>query len=267
MALPWYLLVYQRNGYAFVEDFFLKQHFQRFYSRSLEHVQPWYFYVPVLLGILFPWTPLFAWLVTRTKWDERRKLLIAICAFGIVFFSASFNKLPGYLLPLVPLLFTLLGSTFEGRPSVTIRKRWLLPCAVLVALIPLIADALPAVLGTGRITLADGRSRAAARAEPLLRHASVLCPRSDRCGLGGAPIVGSESSRAVCDLGRLLHQDHGLFPSLISKYPRARFGTDRFSRLQEMFAKSGSGGPGFMGSAFMRNSSFHRVICIPTSGI
>ena len=95
VALPWYLLVYQRNGYAFVEDFFLKQHFQRFYSRSLEHVQPWYFYVPVLLGILFPWTPLFAWLVTRTKWDERRKLLIAICAFGIVFFSASFNKLPG----------------------------------------------------------------------------------------------------------------------------------------------------------------------------
>lgn len=161
VALPWYLLVYQRNGYVFVEDFFLKQHFQRFYSKSLEHVQPWYFYVPVLLGILFPWTPLFAWLATRTKWDERRKLLIAICAAGIVFFSASFNKLPGYLLPLVPLLFTLLGSTFEGRTSFAIRKRWLLPCAVLVAVIPLIADALPVVLGTGRITSLMGG------AEPL----------------------------------------------------------------------------------------------------
>jgi 4-amino-4-deoxy-L-arabinose transferase-like glycosyltransferase len=152
VSLPWYLLVYQRNGQPFIEDFFLKQHFQRFYSKTLEHAQPWYFYVPVLLGILFPWTPLFAWLGTRTKWDERRKFLLSVAVFGVLFFSASFNKLPGYLLPLVPLLFALLGSTFEGRPTFAISKRWLLPCAVLASLIPLIAKALPDILSTGRIT-------------------------------------------------------------------------------------------------------------------
>ena len=54
MASPWYVLMYQLNGRAFVNDFLLKQHLQRFYSKSLEHVQPWYFYIPVLLGILFP---------------------------------------------------------------------------------------------------------------------------------------------------------------------------------------------------------------------
>lgn len=152
VSLPWYLLVYQRNGQAFFEDFFLKQHFQRFYSKTLEHAQPWYFYIPVLLGVLFPWTPLFAWLTSRATWDERRRFLLAIIVFGVVFFSASFNKLPGYLLPLVPLLFALLGSTFEGKPALIIGKRWLLPCAVLIALIPLIAQALPDILGTGRIS-------------------------------------------------------------------------------------------------------------------
>ncbi len=155
VALPWYLLVYQRNGAAFIQDFFLKQHFQRFYSKSLEHVQPWYYYLPVLLGILFPWTPLFLWLKSKVTWDDRRKFLLCLAVFGLIFFSASLNKLAGYLLPLAPLLFALLGSTFEGHTHLAISKRWLLPCACLVALIPLAAEALPAILVAGRISAID----------------------------------------------------------------------------------------------------------------
>ncbi|MFL6465058.1 MAG: ArnT family glycosyltransferase, partial [Bryobacteraceae bacterium] len=45
-ALPWYWAVYARNGFPFIEDFFLKHHFQRLYSASLAHVQPPYYYVP-----------------------------------------------------------------------------------------------------------------------------------------------------------------------------------------------------------------------------
>ena len=151
-AVPWYWLVYERNGYAFIEEFFFKHHFQRFYSKALEHVQPWYFYIPVLLAILFPWTPLFAWLFQKKMWDRRRQFLLLIAAFGFVFFSASLNKLPGYLLPMLPLLFVLLGSTFEGRVSIAVRKVWLIPSAVLVALVPLIAQALPPILSAGRIS-------------------------------------------------------------------------------------------------------------------
>ncbi len=152
VALPWYLLVYQRNGFPFIEDFILKQHVQRFYSHSLEHVQPWYYYLPVLLGIVFPWTPLFARLFIKPAFDTRHKFLITLCAFGFLFFSASLNKLPGYLLPLTPLLFTLLGSAFNGPAPFTIRKRWLAPCAILVAAIPLIALAIPPIMSAGKIT-------------------------------------------------------------------------------------------------------------------
>lgn len=163
VSLPWYVLVYQRNGSAFIQDFFFKQHFQRFYSKSLEHVQPWYYYLPVLLAILFPWTPLFIWLKTRVAWDNRRLFLLSLSIFGVIFFSASVNKLAGYLLPLIPLLFALLGSTFEGRAHLAISKRWLIPCACLIALIPLLAEALPSILVAGRISALDIRHISATR--------------------------------------------------------------------------------------------------------
>lgn len=163
VSLPWYVLVYLRNGSAFVQDFFLKQHFQRFYSKSLEHVQPWYYYLPVLLAVLFPWTPLFVWLKTRLVWDQRRRFLLCLILFAVIFFSASLNKLAGYLLPVVPLLFALLGSTFEGHAHLAISKRWLIPCACLIALIPLVAEALPSILAAGRISALDVRHISATR--------------------------------------------------------------------------------------------------------
>lgn len=151
VGLPWYLLVYQRNGYPFIEDFFLKQHFARLYSKSLQHVQPWYFYVPVLLGLLFPWTPLFLRFRRPIALDARHKFLLILCLFGFFFFSVSLNKLPGYLLPLLPLLFILLGATFTEQPLL-FPKRWLIPSAVLVALIPLVAEAMPSILSAGRVS-------------------------------------------------------------------------------------------------------------------
>jgi 4-amino-4-deoxy-L-arabinose transferase-like glycosyltransferase len=152
-AGPWYIAVYSRNGAAFVKEFFLKQHFARLYSSSLQHVQPWYYYLPILLGALFPWTPLFAVFFRRhTPWDRRRTLLLATVLFGLLFFSVSLNKLPGYLLPLLPLLFVLLGAEFEQRSFPELGKKWLIPCAFLIALIPLIAKGLPDALAAGKIS-------------------------------------------------------------------------------------------------------------------
>jgi 4-amino-4-deoxy-L-arabinose transferase-like glycosyltransferase len=153
VALPWYLAVYFRNGSPFVEEFFLKHHFERLYSAALQHVQPWYYYFPVLLVALFPWTPLLALLVHGVNWDQRRRFLSALCVFGFVLFSISLNKLPGYLLPLIPSLFVLIGSRFERAPVGYPSRMWLLPCALLIAAIPLLAHILPTSLVTGRFSL------------------------------------------------------------------------------------------------------------------
>ena len=154
VAAPWYTAVYLRNGYPFVQEFFLKHHFERLYSASLEHVQPWYYYFPILLGGLFPWTPLFGLLALREPaWDQRRRFLAAIVVFGFVFFSATRNKLPGYLLPLIPSLFVLLGAQFETRLVTQISRLWLLGCALLIAVIPLLTTVLPQSLALGRFSV------------------------------------------------------------------------------------------------------------------
>ena len=153
-ALPWYWTVYARNGFPFIEDFFLKHHLQRLYSASLAHVQPPYYYVPVFLGAVFPWTPLLATFAKRNQiWDRRRSFLLAVVVLGFFFFSISRNKLPGYLLPLLPSFFVLLGSQFQKQRMTDISRPWLLPSAVLIAAIPLLAPILTSSLALGRITL------------------------------------------------------------------------------------------------------------------
>ena len=145
VALPWYLLCYLRNGQVFVDEFIWKHHFARFTSTDLQHVQSWWFYVPVLIGLLFPWSPMLA-LVPHRPRDSRRTLLLAVVVFGFVFFSASTNKLPGYLLPLLPSLAAIAGS----RLAEVSHARVLIGCSAFLLLItPVVAAILPQALADG----------------------------------------------------------------------------------------------------------------------
>ncbi len=155
VAAPWYIAVYRANGYPFIQDFFLKQQLERLYSASLQHVQPVYYYLPVLLGALFPWTPLLLLLAIRQeRWDIRRRFLATLVVFGLAFFSVSRNKLPGYLLPLVPSLFTLIGAELEMRRITDLPRPFLISCALLIACIPFAGRLLPESLSAGKFMLA-----------------------------------------------------------------------------------------------------------------
>jgi len=114
VAGPWYFAITQREGWAFIDELFIKHHFSRFVSEDLQHVQPFWFYVPVLLGLLAPWTLL----LLRVPWRvERWRYFIVWVLFGFVVFSSGANKLPGYLMPLLPALAVLmaLGVSPEAR--------------------------------------------------------------------------------------------------------------------------------------------------------
>ena len=151
VAAPWYALVTLRNGSAFVEEFFWKQHFGRFLTGALEHGQPIWFYIPVLLAGLFPWIPLLALLFNRSLYRDRRaRFLLACFVWGFLFFSASRNKLPGYLLPLLPSLATLLGIAMaEARAKSSKIMIALAACVALLYFIPALSDALPRALAEG----------------------------------------------------------------------------------------------------------------------
>ncbi len=146
-AAPWYVMCTLENGMPFIEEFFVRHHFSRFVTSSLQHVQPIWFYVPVLLVGLLPWSPLILLLFRRDLYRDRRlQFLAVLVAFGMVFFSASSNKLPGYLLPLFPPLAVLLGVALAR----TTRARAVLLCsAALLAVLPVAVAVLPEAIRRG----------------------------------------------------------------------------------------------------------------------
>ena len=156
VSLPWYLACYQLNGTVFVEEFIVRHHLERFVSSSLEHVQPWWFFGPVLLVFLLPWTPLLLGLGRDTLWGEPRLRFLTAWALGtLAFFSLSVNKLPAYVLPSIPPLAILIGLRWRQAPT----TRLLVVAAGTLVLVPLAGM----LLGPG---LADGILRAWAGLEP-----------------------------------------------------------------------------------------------------
>ncbi len=147
VALPWYAMVTARNGNEFLYQFFWVQHFSRFTTGALMHVRPFWFFMPVLFAGLFPWSPVLALLFRRDLYRDRRlQFWAAVFVFGFVFFSASQNKLPGYLLPLLPALTAICGLAL-AQPR---RAGWVLAAsAALLWFVPVIEGVLPTALISG----------------------------------------------------------------------------------------------------------------------
>jgi 4-amino-4-deoxy-L-arabinose transferase-like glycosyltransferase len=151
IALPWYVLCYLRNGRVFLDVFFWQQQFGRFASPALQHSQPWWFYFPVLLAGLLPWTPLAALLVRRGNWhDPRLAFLLVWAFFGLLFFSLAINKLPGYVLPLLPAICASMAISLDAaRESGPASAAWISGCALLLVLFPIAAHILPDAVASG----------------------------------------------------------------------------------------------------------------------
>jgi 4-amino-4-deoxy-L-arabinose transferase-like glycosyltransferase len=151
IAAPWYALVILRQGQPFVDEFFWKQTFGRLASHALAHERPFWFYLPVLIAGLFPWSPLLAILFDKRVYQDRRAVFLAIwSAWVLIFFSIFINKLPGYVLPLFPALAALLGMALMQAEQRSSKMIWSLgACGVLFWFIPAIEDLLPRALQSG----------------------------------------------------------------------------------------------------------------------
>lgn len=117
IALPWYIAV-QIKVPQFFRVFFIEHNLERFGTNLYQHSQPFWYYIPVFLLSLVPWTVFTVMaLIDAGKSSVRRLragesggdkedglllfLLIWILV-PIVFFSVSRSKLPGYILPAIP---------------------------------------------------------------------------------------------------------------------------------------------------------------------
>lgn len=114
VALPWYIFVQLHNP-EFFRVFILQHNLARFGTNLYHHKQPFWYYLPVTLLGLVPWTVLViagAALASRLWRSEGRNFLTAQdwwqaflliwLIIPIAFFSISQSKLPGYILPALP---------------------------------------------------------------------------------------------------------------------------------------------------------------------
>jgi 4-amino-4-deoxy-L-arabinose transferase-like glycosyltransferase len=99
------------NGWQFIQMFFINQNLERFTSTVHGHMRPVYFFIPVLLLLMFPWTFVLISALRRSL-GKNDHILIWWAVIPFVFFSFSGSKLPGYILPVVPALSLLLGKEF-----------------------------------------------------------------------------------------------------------------------------------------------------------
>jgi len=107
-ALPWYIVCARRNP-DFFRIFIIEHNFKRFLTPEFQHIQPFWFYGPILLLALFPWTGIAISAVTyvfRRKFGMQRDTLstyiLCWAFFPVIFFTVSKSKLPGYILPAIP---------------------------------------------------------------------------------------------------------------------------------------------------------------------
>jgi 4-amino-4-deoxy-L-arabinose transferase-like glycosyltransferase len=111
VALPWYVVCALRNP-DFLHVFIFEHNFQRYLTPVFQHVQPFWFFVPIALLALIPWVGFLAAalsngaeVVKAKAWRESPGFFFACWAiFPILFFSISKSKLPSYILPGIPAL-------------------------------------------------------------------------------------------------------------------------------------------------------------------
>jgi len=122
VALPWYVAVQLRNP-EFFRVFVLEHNLARFSTDLYCHRQPFWFFLPVLLLGLAPWSALVVaavassvrrWRAAAPSGDSLPMFFLVWGVVPVLFFSLSQSKLPGYILPALP-AFALLAAEYVHR--------------------------------------------------------------------------------------------------------------------------------------------------------
>lgn len=147
VAAPWFILVSIQNP-EFAQFFFIHEHFERFLTKVHGRYQPGWYFIPILLGVMLPWS-LFIPGALKKVWTERKSKSGEILSwlaiwslFIFVFFSKSNSKLIPYILPVVPPLAILVAVCFDNAEEKgrVFGARFLTFAAALTVIISIIAS-------------------------------------------------------------------------------------------------------------------------------
>ena len=133
-ALPWYILCARRNP-DFFRIFIIEHNFKRYVTPEFQHIQPFWFYLPVLLAAFLPWTVgMLAALLDSRPGSPLNAFFLSFGLFPILFFTVSQSKLPGYILPAVPPLAWLLANSISAVATRRPEKKLLILASAMTSI-------------------------------------------------------------------------------------------------------------------------------------
>jgi 4-amino-4-deoxy-L-arabinose transferase-like glycosyltransferase len=110
VALPWFAIMAVRLP-GFVQFYVVGEHFRRVFVSTYSHNEPFYFYLPVILLGLLPWSICLPLLLIDATRGPARSLCAIAAGVVVVLFSAADAKLIPYVLPALPPLALLLADS------------------------------------------------------------------------------------------------------------------------------------------------------------
>ena len=138
IAAPWFILV-QRANPEFFHFFFIREHVERYLLPDHHRLGPWWYFFPVLIFGLLPWTSSalramwIGWRQRDAAFGVDRFLIVWILSI-VAFFSFSESKLPAYVLPVLPAMLILLARHIGRFPLYARREPIFLSAALGVLL-------------------------------------------------------------------------------------------------------------------------------------
>lgn len=125
----------------YFDFFFIREHFLRYTTTVHNRYEPMWFFVPIVIMGMMPWTGWLPSIFARgsaLRYRETRGAagyLLLWCGVVLAFFSLSNSKLIPYVVPCLPPLAILIGVEFARMIE---RKRWHVPSLVCSTLLNVI---------------------------------------------------------------------------------------------------------------------------------
>jgi len=187
IAAPWFIAMTIREP-GFFGFYFVGEHLRRVFEPDYSHGEAFYFYVPVFVVGLLPWSLLVPFLTWRTAArNPARSFCIVAAGVTVVAFSCASAKLIPYILQAVPPLAVLIadGLVSCAWPDADSRGAIAPPDSrILIESGPMLA-----LLGAGVI--------AAAIAAPQFRTAYVMAARPAMYAIGAILVAGGAATASM----------------------------------------------------------------------